>query len=173
MLCPALRGRIQYFLTRYHGAPDDYGRFCVRVDGKEYVPGNPYCYWHREYSLLEQQLKAERNIPPREWTHHGMLHEAENEAVEQEVRQIAWNDGVFEDYELYRAIREYRESSISDSLHAANPLVRMLAVLDRRVGKRTLEKLRETVDEQPEWLRFFYRLRLEAEGIPLSHQKSQ
>lgn len=34
-LCPALRGRVQYFATHYHGAPDDYGRVCVRVDGKE------------------------------------------------------------------------------------------------------------------------------------------
>ena len=36
-LCPALRGRVQYFATHYHGAPDDYGRVCVRVDGKEYL----------------------------------------------------------------------------------------------------------------------------------------
>lgn len=40
-LCPKLRGRVQYFLTHYHSAPDDYGRIAIRVDGKEYVMGNP------------------------------------------------------------------------------------------------------------------------------------
>jgi len=44
-------------------------------------------------------------------------------------------------------------------------MVRLLAVLDRRVGKRTLEKLKDEVDKQPEWLKKFYLLRLEAEGI--------
>lgn len=34
-LCPALHGRVQYFMTRYHDAHDDEGRLCIRVDGKE------------------------------------------------------------------------------------------------------------------------------------------
>lgn len=51
------------------------------------------------------------------------------------------------------------------SWETVNPLVRMFAVLDRRVGKRTLEKLALCVDEQPAWLREFYLLRLEAEKI--------
>ncbi len=32
-----------------------------------------------------------------------------------------------------------------------------------------LRKQLEEVDQQPEWLQFFYLLRLEAEGIPVSH----
>lgn len=42
-------------------------------------------------------------------------------------------------------------------------MIRLLAVLDRRVGKRTLEKLKDERMKQPEWLRFFYDLRLKAE----------
>ena len=41
----------------------------------------------------------------------------------------------------------------------------MLAVLDRRIGKRTLQKLHATLEEQPEWLRQFYVLRLKVENI--------
>lgn len=40
----------------------------------------------------------------------------------------------------------------------------MLAILDRRVGKRRLEKIAEIIHEQPEWLQPIYRLRLDAEG---------
>lgn len=41
----------------------------------------------------------------------------------------------------------------------------MFAILDRRIGKRTLMKIEEHVGKQPEWLQFFYQLRLEAERI--------
>jgi len=54
---------------------------------------------------------------------------------------------------------------INKAVENINPLVRMFAVLDRRVGKRTLVKLKLSVDRQPEWLRYFYLLRLSAENI--------
>jgi len=52
MLCDSLKGRVQYFLTHYHDAPDQYGRFCIRVDGKEYVHANPY---NERYSFEEEK----------------------------------------------------------------------------------------------------------------------
>ncbi len=54
---------------------------------------------------------------------------------------------------------------ISDSVKDEDPVVSMFAILDRRIGKRTLKKIAETVNEQPEWLQYFYRLRLDADGI--------
>lgn len=172
LLCPALRGRVQYFLTHYHGAPDDYGRFCVRVDGREHVMANPYSYYVKGYAGEEFRLKEERNIPEREWTDKGMLHETENQAVEDEVERQAIADGVFEIWFVTRAIRFYTQSPIGDSLHSEDPLVRLFAVLDRRVGRRTLERLALAVEAQPEWLQYFYRLRLEAEGIPYADHDS-
>jgi len=73
--------------------------------------------------------------------------------------------GIFGDWHFADALNEFFECSIEESLRSNNTLVRMLAVLDRRVGKRTLEKLKSTIDEQPEWLRYFYQLRLESEGL--------
>ena len=47
LLCEKLRGRVQYFRTIYHGAPDEYGRFAVRVDGEEifYIPNPALGLW--------------------------------------------------------------------------------------------------------------------------------
>ena len=44
-----------------------------------------------------------------------------------------------------------------------NYLIRVFAIMDRRVGKRTLEKIRnvDLYKEYPEWVQQFYRLRLE------------
>ena len=56
-LCPKLRGRIQYFVTHYHSAPDDDGRIAIRVDGKEYIMGNPYAYYGNGYAVMENRME--------------------------------------------------------------------------------------------------------------------
>ena len=71
----------------------------------------------------------------------------------------------YTDEEFCEALELYRNQDIQDSINSVNPLVRMFAVLDRRIGKRTLAKIHGTMDEQPEWLRQFYVLRFEAEII--------
>lgn len=71
----------------------------------------------------------------------------------------------YTDEEFCEALKSYRNQDISKSINSKNPLVRMFAIVDRRVGKRTLLKLKETIDEQPSWLREFYLLRFETEKI--------
>ena len=55
--------------------------------------------------------------------------------------------------------------NMTKKIQSNNPIVRMFAILDRRIGKRTLEKLKDTLAEQPEWLKQFYILRFEAENL--------
>lgn len=43
------------------------------------------------------------------------------------------------DVEFCEALEQYRNQSIQESIGSENPLVRMFAVLDGRVGKRMLE----------------------------------
>lgn len=71
----------------------------------------------------------------------------------------------YTDGEFSEALAEYKNQQIEDSILSNNPLVRMFAVFDRRVGKRTLEKLKETIDAQPAWLRQLYVIRLSAEQL--------
>lgn len=163
MLCDSLKGRVQYFLTQYHGAHDHHGRFCIRVDGKEYVHANPF---NERYSFEEERkIKKELNIPRREWTGREFLYDKENRIIEDQVSAHMIHENKMEIYHVTTAIEEYLNSDIQTSLASPNEMVRLLAVLDRRVGKRTLERLKNEVDNQPEWLKKFYLLRLEAEGI--------
>ena len=69
----------------------------------------------------------------------------------------------YTDVEFCQALEAYRNQDIQQSIHSSNPLVRMFAILDRRVGKRTLLKLQQTMENQTEWLRQFYLLRWNAE----------
>ena len=51
------------------------------------------------------------------------------------------------------------------------PIVRIFALLDRRLGKRRLAALEETMGNELDWVRPFYLLRMEAEGLNLQKEK--
>lgn len=71
----------------------------------------------------------------------------------------------YTDNEFCDALEKYRHQNIQDSLKSENPLERMFAILDRRLGKRTLIYVKKSISEQPEWLQLFYQLRLDLENI--------
>ena len=73
---------------------------------------------------------------------------------------------MYSETDFLRAALEFRSLSIQDALRSENGVVRILAILDRRVGKRTLARLRAegAYDACPEWVRQFYRLRLSCCG---------
>lgn len=69
----------------------------------------------------------------------------------------------YTDDEFCYALEQYRNQDIRESICSSNPLVRMFAIFDRRIGKRTLRRLHEEVDRQPPWLQQLYHLRFQAE----------
>ncbi len=71
----------------------------------------------------------------------------------------------YTDDEFCNALEIYRNQDIQISIGSENPLIRMFAILDRRIGKRTLIKEKETLSQQPLWLQRFYLLRFEAETV--------
>ena len=71
----------------------------------------------------------------------------------------------YTDNEFCDALEKYRNQTIKDSINSENPIERMFAILDRRIGKRTIEYIKESLKNQPEWLQFFYYLRLDSENI--------
>ena len=162
LLCPALRGRVQYFLTHYHGAPDNYGRFALRLDGKEVVFANPYN--ERETVRISREAKAELG-ETRNWF---ALYEEDRPRYDEIFRLTdarCMERGAMEIYHVTDALREYLNAPIRDALSSESPAVRMFAILDRRVGKRTLSRLFGSVERQPAWLQPLYRARFAAEGI--------
>ena len=154
-LCPALRGRIQYFATSYSKCPDHEGRAAIRLDGEEVLKSSyyEYCIAASEARREIEALSDSREISQERW---------------EQVRQAALDSGSFDQRFFYRAFEEYDDQSIELSLESADPLVRVFALLDRRLGKRRLIAMREKMQNDLDWVRFFYNVRLEAEGINLT-----
>jgi len=81
-------------------------------------------------------------------------------------REDLLKSGIFEENEFRNSLKEYLHLSIDDALGSDNIIVRALALVDRRVGKRKLHKIKMLGDEH-EFIKFMYKLRCQADGIEL------
>ncbi len=153
MLSDTLKGRIRYGCTRYVGM-DESRIFEVCIDGVQVKRFS----WETVNTYFIDEGYKTNPIPSgtREyWDEFWPL--LEKYPIDKRTE--------YTDEEFCVALETYRNQDIQDSITSVNPLVRMFAILDRRIGKRTLTKMCDTLDEQPEWLRRFYLLRIEAETV--------
>ena len=77
----------------------------------------------------------------------------------------ALEQGTFDQKAFYEAFGIFDNQSIEKSLVSKNPLVRILALLDRRLGKRRLLALEKSMEQELDWVRAFYVIRMQAEGL--------
>lgn len=74
--------------------------------------------------------------------------------------------GNCDEYDVMKYIHYYlNELSFDEALCNDNYFIRLLAILDRRLGKRRLKDIAENIGNEPEWFRKWIRLRCEGEGI--------
>ncbi len=147
-LAQSLRGHIQYYATSYSKSPDHEGRAAIRYDGKEIIKG---CYWNN-------WVKADLFPKDEKWEKRMTLEMPY-------MDDVALKLGVFDQRCFYEAFEEFDNQSIDDSLVSDNLIVRIFAILDRRVGKRKLLLLQETIEDEPETFQIFFSIRANAEGL--------
>lgn len=151
-ICDSLKGRIKYFATRYSKSPDQEGRVAVRLDGKE-IFRSCFYDWYIKRNEACDEIEIIKGIKT-----------SYSESGDQ-MELGALNKGGFDQYNFYNAFHNYFNSSIDSSLISPDPVVRLFAIMDKRVGKRRLHQLLADIESQPGWLQMFYRLRLESDGI--------
>jgi hypothetical protein len=141
MLCEALRGRVTYDLTRFRPAGDEGAVFTVSLDGQ---PVKRFGFHLAAKAMRDQGFD---------------IRHAWDISFEQRDE--------YTDDEFAEALKTYRNQPIGTSVDSDNPIIRMFAILDRRVGKRRLERLKDEAAQQPGWLKPLYLARLQAEGITI------
>ncbi len=82
-----------------------------------------------------------------------------------DIDDTALREGAFDQRSFYEAFAEFDNQSIDKSLQSDNLLVRIFAILDRRVGKRRLLAMKGDISVQPATFRMFYDIRAKAEKI--------
>lgn len=153
MLAESLRGRVRYNCTTFVGM-DGCRFFSIYIDK---MPVKNFSWETVNTYFIENGYKKNSNpIGSREYwdEFYPLVYDVPMESRTE-----------YTDAEFCESLEKYRNQSISDSINSENPMVRMFAVLDRRIGKRTLADLKVRIDDQPEWLKLFYRLRIDSERV--------
>lgn len=143
-LCEGLRGRVTYFLTRYHEVHNAYGRAAIRLDGKEIAE----FMWINMYIEEGECGKLwEKNAPKEEF---------------RKMRRGLAEKGILSEGDFLLAATDFLQMPIADALDSENYIIKIFAIMDKRVGKRTLQRLAnsEEYKSYPDWVRQFYELRL-------------
>lgn len=148
ILASTLKGRIRYSCTTFVGM-DGCGIFEIFVDGKSI----------KQFSMETVASDLYPSNQPVNMNEYWKMYWNEKSNISLKKRKE------FDDEEFSNALAQYRSFNITESIQSNNPIIRMFAILDRRLGKRTLQKLIKEIEVQPAWLQYFYRLRMSADNV--------
>lgn len=143
-LCDELKERIDYFLTRYHDVHNAYGRAAILLDKKELV-NFAWIEMYRQESAMTELY------------HKGYPYEETCQLL-----KPMWDSNcTYYEMDFLDAVLTFRNMDIGEALASENLIIGILAIMDRRVGKRTLAKIKkeQKYEAYPEWVRQFYELR--------------
>ncbi|MBR4728141.1 MAG: hypothetical protein IK080_09675 [Clostridia bacterium] len=153
MLADSLRGRVRWQCVSFRDM-DGLCMFSLCVDG---VTVKQFSWETVNSYFIAQGMKSEAAAHPRGRREYWM------EFQELRIRIPPQERTEYTDGEFCDALAAYRNQPIGESLCSADPLVRMFALLDRRVGKRRLAALEAQSAAWPAWLQALFHLRCAAE----------
>ena len=133
-ICPELRNRIDFHLTSYRASHDGADKVWITVDGKRVFTCKHYtCEW-AETTAYRCGL--------------------EREQVKSVLREVE----IHGPGDFGNAMRAYLDLPVAVALKSPDPLLQAFAIVDRRLGKRTLAKI-EPAACQHRLVKAFYQLR--------------
>ncbi|WP_066719454.1 SF0329 family protein [Clostridium sp. Marseille-P299] len=178
-LCESLKKRVEYRATAYRYSPDKSGKCYISVDKKEVFDMSEQKAFVRWYKS-EQEIKNDTSIflPIDENDMKTVREEGGNKIPEERIQVIARNKKIA-DYakkmmnaqtllsksDFYTVANTFLSSNVNQCLASEDILLNILALVDRRVGKKRLRDMRETILLKHPIVQYFYKLRCEEEGI--------
>jgi hypothetical protein len=139
-ICPELSNRVDFHLTSYRESHDGADKVWITVDGLRVLSCKHY---RHEWARLDAYYDGLRG---------------------EQIESLLRGKEIHSPNDFGDAMRAYLDLPIGDALKSGNPLIKAFAIIDRRVGRRTLEKL-EIDDSEHSLVKTFYELRLAAMPI--------
>lgn len=122
LICQELRDVIDIHVTGYHEAHDQVGEAWITVDGEKIFDAGHYKYWGQWHRKFKKQCG--------EW----------NDRYDN-AREILKADGIHDEFEIKRAVASYLQADPHEALEGADALLQAFAIVDRRIGKRSLNAM--------------------------------
>jgi hypothetical protein len=116
-IAPELRDRIDFHLTSYRKSHDGADKVWVTIDGK-------------------RVFNCKHYVEAR-WVAAAFFSGLNGSEITSALAEV----GIHGPEDFGRAIRCYLDLPVTEALKSPDPIVRAFAIVDRRVGKRTLAKL--------------------------------
>ena len=145
----SLRSRVDFQVINFRRAHDQLGRAVITVDKLE--------------KLNMCTITAEKEEYYRE---RAIRKQLDDFNFDDRLNNLALQEqAIYAQYDFFSALEIYFETPIEDCLKSKDILLKILCLLDRRLGKRTLMKMNDTITEEHPLVQDFFRLRCEAENV--------
>ncbi|SFJ35198.1 hypothetical protein SAMN02799624_04211 [Paenibacillus sp. UNC496MF] len=173
-LSPALIGRVDYLATSYRYLPDKAGLCNIAVDKKNVLNMNDATTSIRWYQS-ELEIKHDPSI-------HIPIHRDELEAVRKDAKgpvpeerleviargrrrtelakELMAAQSTLSKSNFHAEATKFLARSIEESLESKEIIANILALVDRRIGKKRILNMRETIKLKHPSVQYFYELRL-------------
>jgi hypothetical protein len=136
LMCSELKGRIGIFATVYRKTHDQKGKIWIELDKKVIYEANTL-EWLIEYETLADEIRIINNCTDfSDKEQAGGYYKAYKEAEE-----ILNKEHKIPAFEFHEKLNAYLQAPFEESLQSSDDLVRILCLLDRRLGKRRLSKM--------------------------------
>ena len=142
LICPELRKRVDFHVTRYTPRSIRSRSGLVTIDGKKILELSYYRFVMQGDGWCAAAPSGRAFPGHLEW--------------QWSPKQT---DEIHPPQHLGDAMREYLDLPVKTALHSPNPFLRALAIIDRRIGRRTLESLKIGKHEHS-LVKAFYALRM-------------
>ena len=161
-LAPSMRAHIAIHQARYRNTGEEAGRVWLTLDGRELISFDTSRYVARRAQIVNEMRAGVGPFGLSATSDYGEFLDKDRAAVEWLRRA-----GEYDDYCAIADLEAYLSMSIDEALASPAPLLRALAMADRRLGKRRLKSLSLPSTEHPT-VRHMLHARCQAEGIDRS-----
>ena len=155
----SIKGRVELRSTRYNKSHDQEGRGSITIDKEEVASFCSITAWNAEYKLASEIRETSGATDYRNPDQKNEYYQAYDQAEE-----ILEKQGIHTQYQFYDSLTDFLSMPFEEALSSKNIIIKSLAVLDRRLGKRRIPQQKEAYTVHPV-LKRLYDFRCSVEGI--------
>ncbi|HZG79082.1 MAG TPA: hypothetical protein VEZ72_24730 [Paenibacillus sp.] len=172
-LCPAFHGRVEYRATGYRYVPDKSGICYIAVDKRNVLhmsdPNSPIRWYRSEQEIKydpdlripidPEDIEAARTGTKGNVPEDRLAVIARSRKITEHAKQLWTAQADLSKSNFIVAANRFLTSSIEESLESNDIVMNILALADRRVGRKRIVNMNEKMMGKHPAVQYFYELR--------------
>ncbi|WP_223703384.1 SF0329 family protein [Sutcliffiella deserti] len=172
-LCPALFGRVEYRATSYRYLPDKAGLCYIAVDKKNVLnmSDTNLIRWYQteleikndsaiQIPITNEEIEAVRKETKGKVPEDRLKVIARGRKLSEYARELISAQSSLSKSNFIVVANKFLSTSIEESIESNDILLNILAIVDRRVGKKRILNMAEKIKLKHPIVQYFYELRL-------------